>query len=83
MAELIERGPGEGRVQLAGPEVLTLGQLAREWMTIRGARRFLVPVPPAGGMLRRLQAGALTSQTAPRGKRTFGDWLRAQAGRPV
>jgi uncharacterized protein YbjT (DUF2867 family) len=83
MADLIERGPGEGRVQLAGPEVLTLGQLAGEWRSIRAARRLLVPVPPAGRMLRSLRAGGLTSPTAPRGKRTFGDWLRAQAGRPV
>ncbi|HEX8975497.1 MAG TPA: NAD(P)H-binding protein [Solirubrobacteraceae bacterium] len=78
LAELIERGPGEGRVELAGPEVVTLGQLAREWRAARGVRRLIIPVPPAARMIRALQAGALTSTTAPRGQRTFSDWLRTE-----
>lgn len=77
LAELIEHGPEETRVELAGPEVVTLGGLARQWRAARGARRLIVPVPPVAPMIRALRAGALTSATAPRGQRTFAEWLRA------
>jgi uncharacterized protein YbjT (DUF2867 family) len=76
LADLIERGPGDGRIEFAGPEILTLSQLARQWAAWRNTRRLLVPLPPLGHTVRALRSGALTSSTAPRGELTFTDWLR-------
>jgi uncharacterized protein YbjT (DUF2867 family) len=76
LADLIERGPGESRIEFAGPEILTLGQLARQWASSRHARRLLVPLPPLGQTGRALRSGALTSSSAPRGELTFAGWLR-------
>jgi uncharacterized protein YbjT (DUF2867 family) len=81
VADLIERGPGEGRIEFSGPERLTLGELARQWKAARGVRRLLIPVPPVGRTISALRAGALTSETAPRGRVTFADWLRDRRGR--
>jgi uncharacterized protein YbjT (DUF2867 family) len=77
VADLIERGPGEGRAEFGGPESRSLGELARQWMAARGARRLLIALPPAGRTARALRAGALTSDTARRGRRTFQEWLHA------
>jgi uncharacterized protein YbjT (DUF2867 family) len=76
LADTIERGPGDERIEFAGPEILTLGQLARQWSRARGGHRLAVPVPPIGRTGRALRAGALTSPTAAHGDVTFGEWLR-------
>jgi uncharacterized protein YbjT (DUF2867 family) len=81
LADLIERGPGESRVEFAGPERLTLGELAGQWRAARDARRVLIPIPPVGRTISALRAGALTSDTAPRGRVTFAEWLRDRGGR--
>lgn len=75
LAEIIESGPGEGRPELAGPEVLALGELARTWRAATGKRRPVIPIPPVSATVRTLQRGGLTSSTAPRGLLTFADWL--------
>jgi uncharacterized protein YbjT (DUF2867 family) len=81
LADLIERGPGESRVEFAGPERLTLKELAQQWRAVRDVRRVLIPVPPVGRTISALRAGALTSDTAPRGRVTFAEWLRSRDGR--
>jgi uncharacterized protein YbjT (DUF2867 family) len=78
LADLIERGPADGRIEFSGPEVLALGQLARQWAAAHNARRLRIPVPPIGRTVGALRAGALTSATAPRGELTFGEWLRRE-----
>jgi uncharacterized protein YbjT (DUF2867 family) len=79
LAEIIEGGPGEGRQELAGPEILPLGELARTWMAATGKRRPSIPIPPLSGTVRALQRGALTSSSASRGQLTFAEWLRRKA----
>jgi uncharacterized protein YbjT (DUF2867 family) len=64
-------GPGPDRA-IAGPEVLTLRELAEQAGT---ARRLRLPVP--GRTVRAVVAGGLTDETAPRGSVTFREWLRS------
>lgn len=69
------RKPGGDRL-IAGPAVEPVADLARRWaQATQGGRRRIVTLPAVGGMLRAVARGALTDPAAPRGTRTFDDWL--------
>ena len=74
LADLLERGPGPDAV-LAGPEVLEIRELARTWRSARGSHRPMVRIPTAGGALKAIAAGGLTEPDAPRGLRTWTEYL--------
>jgi len=81
VADVAEQAPGRGRIQVAGPEVLTMAGLARTWQSATGTRAARVPVPVPGKLGRALRAGALTAEDADvLGTQTFADWLAARAG---
>lgn len=69
VAELIASGPS-GDARIAGPEILTLGELAEQY----GAGRRL-PLWLPGGTVRAVKRGDLTDPTAPRGRITFREWV--------
>lgn len=77
VVDLVEDGRRAARQQLAGPEVVPLGELARSWRAARRRHRLVVPVPAAGGIGRALGAGGLTAPDARRGTLTFAQWLAA------
>ncbi|MCW2991536.1 MAG: NAD-dependent epimerase/dehydratase [Solirubrobacterales bacterium] len=79
LAGAVERGAGPP-MAIAGPEVLAIGELARTWRTARDSRRPVVPVPALGRALRAVAAGGLTDPAAPRGARTWADYLNSSAG---
>lgn len=69
--------PRGGRVEIAGPEIMTARELARTWRSVTGRSALMVPVPLPGKMGRTLRDGGLTAPGADiRGKTTFADWLR-------
>ncbi|MQW78151.1 3-beta hydroxysteroid dehydrogenase [Nocardioides sp. dk4132] len=76
LVDLVEAGPS-GRVpDLAGPERLSMVDLARRVSQARGLGRRVVgvPVPGAGG--RAMRSGVLCpTGDGPRGTTTFADWL--------
>jgi uncharacterized protein YbjT (DUF2867 family) len=74
VADAVERGPGED-MTIAGPEVLSIRDLARTWKAARSSRRPVLPLPAAGRAFRAIAAGGLTEPLAPRGTRTWGDYL--------
>jgi uncharacterized protein YbjT (DUF2867 family) len=76
LVDAVERGPGD-RVEVAGPEILTVTELARAWMRAVPRRRPLVPIPLPGKFGRALRAGALTGPSVRYGTGTFSEWLRA------
>lgn len=70
--------PADGRVQVAGPQVSSIADLARIWRSVTGKRAILLPVPLPGKMGRELRAGRLTASNADVvGTITFADWLAA------
>ncbi len=78
VAAAAETDPAERRIQVAGPEVSSLGDLARTWRSATGQSAVLVPVPLPGRVGRELRAGGLTtSQADVVGRVTFADWLAA------
>jgi uncharacterized protein YbjT (DUF2867 family) len=80
LADAIESGSWDGRLEVAGPEILSLTALARAWLADTGRRRVLVPMPFVGRLGRALRAGAFTSEDAARGELRFADWLRRRPG---
>lgn len=79
LIDAIEAGPWPERREFTGPEILSLGELARLWARARGRRRLRVPLPAIGAVGRGLRAGGLTNATAPRGEVTFAEWLRGKS----
>jgi uncharacterized protein YbjT (DUF2867 family) len=83
VATVTEGDPTGGRIQVAGPEVSNVAELARAWRSLTGRRATLVRVPLPGRVGRELTAGALTTSQADFvGTITFRDWL-ASADDPV
>jgi uncharacterized protein YbjT (DUF2867 family) len=80
LADTAEAEPSRAVTRLAGPEVLTLSELALQWRSAAGARVLPVSLPLPGAMGRALRAGALTEPGAWRGAVRFADWLGAGAG---
>lgn len=79
LADAVERGPSRARVEIAGPEVERVSELARSWRRSSGRRAVLVPLPTLGAVGRGLRSGALTSpDAAAHASPTFEQWLRAQ-----
>jgi uncharacterized protein YbjT (DUF2867 family) len=77
VADAAERAPLRGRIEVAGPEVASVRDLAKAWRRETGSRAALVPFPLPGKLGRALRGGALTSERPDvRGSVTFADWLR-------
>jgi uncharacterized protein YbjT (DUF2867 family) len=76
VATVAEGDPAGGPIQVAGPEVSNVAELARTWRSVTGRRVILVRVPLFGRVGRGLLAGALTTSRADFvGTITFRDWL--------
>ena len=80
LAEVVEAGPGRGRVELRGPQEHDLADLMRRTSRARGSRRPVVAVPLPGRGGRLLRAGVLLPGDGAReAGRPFDDWLAEQA----
>ena len=64
-----------GIEELAGPDILSLPDLTRQHLAARGSGKRVVGVRLPLPALKAVAAGALTSQSAPRGQVTFAQWL--------
>jgi uncharacterized protein YbjT (DUF2867 family) len=85
LVSLVEQGPSGRVADLAGPEVLSVPDMAREVSRARGLGRRVVPVRLPGAAGRGMRDGTLTAQgdpTATLGSTTFAQWLAEQAARP-
>jgi uncharacterized protein YbjT (DUF2867 family) len=77
VADVAAAQPRGGRVQVAGPEVLSARDLASTWRSVTGRSAVMVPVPVPGKLGRALRDGGLTADHADvRGTTTFRDWLK-------
>ena len=75
LADIAEVEPSGAVARLAGPEILSLTELARQWRAATGAHALAVALPLPGAAGRALRAGALTDPGAWRGRVRFADWL--------
>ena len=76
LADAAESDPSGGRISVAGPQVVSVPELARAWLAATGRSAVLLPVPLAGSLGRALRSGALTAANADvTGEITFADWL--------
>jgi uncharacterized protein YbjT (DUF2867 family) len=79
VADVAEQDARMGRIEVAGPAVVDLRDLARAWRAATGRRSVLVPLPLPGKLGRALRAGALTSERPDvRGRTPFAAWLAAE-----
>lgn len=75
----VAEGEPRGRIQVAGPQVLTARDLARTWRAATGRTAVMLPLPVPGRIGGALRDGALTVDHADvLGTITFADWLSAQ-----
>jgi uncharacterized protein YbjT (DUF2867 family) len=71
LADTAESEPSLGITQFAGPEVLSVRELARRWRAATGSHAVPLRLPAT----RSLRSGALTNPGAWRGRVTFDAWL--------
>jgi uncharacterized protein YbjT (DUF2867 family) len=75
VADMAQADPA-GRVgDLAGPEVMTLTELARAWRTATGRRALPLRIPMVGAVGRPVREGALCDPGAAAGGPGFERWL--------
>jgi uncharacterized protein YbjT (DUF2867 family) len=85
VADAVERGPQQGRITIAGPEVARLRDLAVTWRQAAGSRAIVLPLPLPGALGRALRGGAATTAHPEdlHGEITFESWAaRAVASPP-
>jgi uncharacterized protein YbjT (DUF2867 family) len=78
IAGLLAAGPSGNAVEFAGPEVLSLDELARQWLSAQGRKRPVWSVRVPGKVARAVRGGGLTTNAQPRGTRTWQDYLLAK-----
>jgi len=79
LADAAESDQGGARISVAGPEISSVRELARAWLSATGRSAVLLPIPLPGRLGRALRSGALTTSTADvTGTTTFADWLAAE-----
>jgi uncharacterized protein YbjT (DUF2867 family) len=85
VADVIVRGIEEGWrgrwPDLAGPEVLTWGEIAQSWLAARGEQRRVVRLPIPGKVGAGFRAGYNTVPERPSGSITWGEWVKSEGRR--
>jgi uncharacterized protein YbjT (DUF2867 family) len=82
VADVAERPPLRARMEVAGPEVIEVRELARMWRASTGRRALLVPILLPGRLGHALRDGVLTNERPDvlRGTITFVNWLADRYG---
>ena len=70
--------PGFRLPDLSGPEVLTLGDAARQWKAVRRSWKPVVPIPLFGETAAAFRAGRNTTREGVHGTIRWRDWLAAR-----
>jgi uncharacterized protein YbjT (DUF2867 family) len=76
LVELATGRPVGGIVELGGPEVRSMADLARSWAAGTGRRRAVLPVPLPGRLATAVRAGGLLAPAHADGRITFEEYLR-------
>lgn len=81
MVEYARHGKTGRLPDLAGPEYLTLGEMANTWLEVRGMRRLRVPLPFFGKIVKGFRHGYNCAPDNPHGSITWRAWLEQKYGR--
>jgi uncharacterized protein YbjT (DUF2867 family) len=76
LAACVEEGPAGRLADIGGPEVLTLGEMAKDWMAARGQRRRVLHLPLPGSFAAAVRQGGLACPDGRYGRITWAGWLR-------
>jgi uncharacterized protein YbjT (DUF2867 family) len=79
LVRAVRDGPGGRLPDFGGPQVLTLGEMARTWKAARGVSKPPIPVPLPGGLAAAFRAGKTTLESGDRGTVTWAEWLQRTA----
>jgi uncharacterized protein YbjT (DUF2867 family) len=80
LVECLAEGP-RGRVEFGGPEVLTLGEMAATWLSLKGMRKRVLRLPLPGAIAAGFRDGLNTTPDAPRGVTRWREWLEQNRDR--
>lgn len=80
MAESLTAGPSGRLPDMGGPEVRTLGGLARPWLAARGRRRPVLHLPLPGKTAAAFRRGYSTCPEHKDGTITWEEWLQETYG---
>lgn len=80
LVQQLVTGPG-GRVEVGGPDILSVGEIAAQWLQRHGASRRLLRLPLPGQSAAAVRAGALTAPGAAFGEITWSDWVARHLNR--
>lgn len=75
LGDAVRAEPAGRLPDIAGPEIQTLGELARCWRAVDGRRLLPLRIPTVGKIGRPAGEGALCDPIAAAGGRTFEQWL--------
>ena len=75
----LANGPRGRTTDVGGPEILSLREMARTWMEVKGIRKTMIPVPIPGRVAEGFRAGRHTTPHGVRGAIRWREWLEARA----
>jgi uncharacterized protein YbjT (DUF2867 family) len=81
-AAALAAGPGGRLPDIGGPEVLTLGGMAKSWLEARGKSRQVIHLPLPGAFAAALRQGRITCPDQRVGRLSWAEWLHQAYARP-
>jgi uncharacterized protein YbjT (DUF2867 family) len=76
----VNRAPAGWAPDIAGPEILTLGEMAKVWMNAQGIHKPIVNLPLPGKVAADFRSGMLTAPDRAVGKITWAQWVEQKYG---
>jgi uncharacterized protein YbjT (DUF2867 family) len=76
----VQQGPTGRLPDIGGPEVLSVDEMARQWLDIQGMRRVTVHLPVPGGLSAGFRRGLNTSPENRIGRISWRQWLAERYG---
>jgi uncharacterized protein YbjT (DUF2867 family) len=75
LCSCVQQGPAGMLPDFGGPEILTLGDMARTWLEARNEHRRILKMPLPGKTARGIRQGELTCPGQKRGTITWAEWV--------
>lgn len=83
LCSCVQQGPGGMLPNFGGPEVWTLGDMARVWLDARNEHKRILKMPLPGKTGRAIRQGKLTCPNEKRGTITWAQWVRERYAQPL